>query len=307
MHRPCTNIATGPISGGRSGQCHRCRTPPAEHPPAGFGHKATQYGVRRGTFSDATSSHQGASDVGGEDVVKERHMANTIRFLVVAGLIGAGGEAFSAVPTNNMSVSVAIDHEKGSFAGMLGITLKGTFNKANLRWNGSVKNTSPHRIFRAAFCMKAFDADDNVIQVQDTSETCLLRFWGTKWEAGAPLNFKGKQNIRIAPGNKAVVQVSRYEISATEVFDHAPNVRHIVASCPVVWRSAIREFADSSFHPKVIQQDSYVGNFEYEGGQTSGRTDSRSMLKRYTNARLGIHGSDLDWFQDRQRLTLPER
>lgn len=222
--------------------------------------------------------------------LKEKHMATTIRFLVAAGLIGVGGRAFSGVPMNNMSASVAIDHEKGSFEGALGISLKGTFNKANLRWNGSVKNTSPHRIFGAAFCMKAFDTDDNLIQVQETGETCLLRFSGTEWGASVPLSFKGKRNIRIAPGNKEVVQVSRYEISATEVFDDAPNVRHIVAPCPVVWRSAIREFADSSFHPKVIQQDSYVGNFEYEGGLTAGRTDTRSMLKRYTNARLGFTG-----------------
>ena len=222
--------------------------------------------------------------------MRETQMTSVVRFLVVAGLCVAVSQASSAVPKNSLSVPVSIDHKKGSFDGRLGITLKGTFNKAKIQWNGSIRNASSHKVHRAVFCLQAFGADDKAIEVGEGGETCILRLWGDGWAAGTPLNFKGKQNLRISPGNKTVVRVSRYEISATEVFDHAPNVRRIVASCPVVWRSAIREFADGDFHPKVIQQDSYVASFEYEGGQTSGRTNSRSMLKTYTNARLGFTG-----------------
>ena len=232
-------------------------------------------------------------------------MASVVCFLIVTGLCVVASQGFAAVPTNSKNVPISINHDKGSFKGQLQVTVKGSLRKASVQWKGSIRNTSSHKVHRADFCLKAFDSDDTPIQVG--GEPCILRLWGNSWETGALLNFKGKQKIQISPQSKEIVRVSRYEISATEVFDHAPNLRHIEARCPLVWTSAIRAFADKKFHPKMMDKDSFTGNFEFAGGRVDGATASKRMLKAFTTANTRLFGPQWDAFRIDKRFDLFER
>ena len=128
------------------------------------------------------------------------------------------------VDTAFRQVPVEIAHEKGSFNGQLSVSINGSLNKAKIEWNATIRNTADHRIFRVTFCVRAFDATDQ--QIKPGGNECVLTLWGGNWEPGAPLNFKGKQNIKITE-QKTPVQVTKYSVSATEVFDHSPTLRHL--------------------------------------------------------------------------------
>jgi hypothetical protein len=177
---------------------------------------------------------------------------------------------------------VEIRHEKGSFSGQLSVSLSGFMNKAKAEWNATIRNTSPHKVFRVTFCVKAFDAADQ--QIKPGGNECVLTLWGSNWQPEAPLNFKGKRNIKISD-DKTPVQVARYTVAATEVFDHSPNLRNLDVRCPLVWSSALRVFADKKFRPMVMDKDSFTATYAYDGG----RVDSRStnFLKAYTTAYTG--------------------
>jgi hypothetical protein len=187
-----------------------------------------------------------------------------------------------AIDSPPQRVPVEITHEKGSFSGDLSVSLNGSMDKARLDWNGTIRNASDHRIFRATFCVKAFDTADR--QISPGGAECLLTMWGSNWEPGATLTFKGQQTIKIS-GDKTPVQVAKYTIAATEVFDHPPNLRHIDVRCPLVWSSALRVFADKKFRPTVIDRDSYTAVYAYDGGRVD--TGSKNFLKAYTRAYTG--------------------
>lgn len=155
-------------------------------------------------------------------------------------------------------------------------------NKARAEWNATIRNTAPHRVFRATFCVKAFDSAYQ--QIKPGGDECVLRLWGSNWKPGTPLNFKGKQNIKIGEA-KAPVQVAKYTIAATEVFDDSPNVRYLDVRCPLVWSSALRVFADKKFRPTVIDKDSFTATYAYDGGRVD--TGSTNFLKAYTTAYTG--------------------
>jgi hypothetical protein len=211
-----------------------------------------------------------------------------LAFLVIAiGLIAAVNPPHQLLP-------VKIGHEKGSFEGQISLSLTGSMNKAKLNWNANIRNTSDHQIFRVTFCVRAFDAAD--AQIQPGGADCILTLWGTNWSPGAPLNFKGNQNIRIADA-KVPAAASRYTIEAIEVFDHAPNLRNLPVRCALVWPSAIRVFADREFRPTVLDKDSFTATYAYDGGRIDGYGDARQMLKAFTTANTALMGPTWDSFR----------
>lgn len=227
--------------------------------------------------------------------MREIRIAGIVRSLVAIGFCVMESHGAVVAPTNSQNVPVTIDHEKGSFEGQLQIAMKGSLKKANIEWNGSIKNTSSQKIHSVTFCLKAFDTDDKAFQVGDGQ--CILRLSGNSWGTGAFQNFKGKQRLQISPQSKEIVRVSRYEVSAIEIFDHAPNLRHIEVRCPLVWNSAIRAFADKEFHPKMMDKDSFTSNFDYSGGQIEGMIDSKRALKTFTTANTGWFGPKWERFR----------
>jgi hypothetical protein len=196
--------------------------------------------------------------------------------------------------TPTRQVPVEITHEKGSFSGQLTVSLNGNMNKAKVEWNATIRNTAAHRIFRVTFCVKAFDAANQ--QVKPGGNECVLTLWGSNWEPGVPLNFKGKQNVKISE-EKTPVQVAKYTIVATEVFDHSPNLRHLDVRCPLIWSSALRVFADKKFRPTVMDKDSFTATYAYDGGRIDGYGDARQMLKAFTNANTAFMGPTWESFR----------
>ena len=200
-------------------------------------------------------------------------------------------------------IPVEITHENGSFSGQLSVHINGSMNKAKTEWNATIRNTSPHKIFRVTFCVKAFDAADQ--QIKPGGAECVLLMTGSNWGPGAPLTFKGKQNIKISD-DKATVQVAKYTIAATEVFDNSPNLRSMDVRCPLVWSSAIRVFADKKFRPTVMDKGSFTATYPYDGGRIDGYT-SKNMLKAYTNANTAFMGPIWESFRvDNASLYLRE-
>jgi hypothetical protein len=189
--------------------------------------------------------------------------------------------------TPTQQVPVQITHEKGSFSGQLSVSFDGSMNKAKVQWNATIRNTSNHTIFRATFCVKAFDASDQ--QIKPGGNECVITMWGNNWQPGASLNFKGKQNIKISD-QKVPVQVAKYTMVATEVFDRSPNIRDFDVRCPLVLSSALRVFADKKFRPTVIDKDSFTATYAYDGGRID--TGSTNFLKTYTTAYTGW---SMDW------------
>ena len=192
-----------------------------------------------------------------------------------------GWQAF-AEDITSVQVPVEIKHEKGSFSGQILILVNGPMNKTKAEWNATIRNTSPHKIFRATICVKAFEAADQ--QLKPGGSECVLTLWGSNWLPGATLNFKGKQNFKISD-DKVRVHVLKYAVSATEVFDHSPNLRNLDVRCPLVWASALRVFADRKFRPTVLDKDSFTATYAFDGGRVD--TGSTNFLKTYTTAYTG--------------------
>jgi hypothetical protein len=186
------------------------------------------------------------------------------------------------VDTPTRQVPVEITHEKGSFSGQLSVSLNGSMNKVKAEWTATIRNTSDHKIFRATLCIKAFDAADQ--QIKPGGNECVITLWGSNWQPGASLNFKGKQNIKIS-NDKAPVHVAKYTVAATEVFDRSQNLRDFDVRCPLVWSSALRVFADKKFRPTVLDKDSFTATYAYDGGRID--TGSTNFLKAYTTAYTG--------------------
>jgi hypothetical protein len=186
------------------------------------------------------------------------------------------------VDSPTRQVPVEINHEKGSFSGQLSVAVSGSMNRAKAEWNATIRNTSSNKIFRVTFCVKAFDATDQ--QIKPGGNECVLTLWGSNWQPGVSLNFKGKQNIKISD-DKAPLQVAKYTVAATEVFDHSPNLRTMDTRCPLVWSSALRVFADKKFRPTVMDKDSFTATYAYDGGRVD--TGSMNFLKAYTTAYTG--------------------
>ena len=189
-------------------------------------------------------------------------------------------------------VSVDIRHDKGSFSGQLTISLDGSMNKANVAWNATIHNMSSQQYFRVTFCIRAFDASGT--QITPGGEDCLVRLWGTNWQRGAPLTFKGKQNIKIGDA-KTPVQAAMYTVSILKIFDHAPNLRVLEDRCPLVWSSALRVFADKKFRPTVMDKDSLTATYAYEGGRVD--SGARQMLKAFTTANTALFGPNWESFR----------
>lgn len=208
-----------------------------------------------------------------------------------------------ALDTPPQQVPVEITHERGSFSGRLSITLEGQMSKAKASWNATIRNTSRHKIFRVTFCVKALDP--NAHEIKPNGDECLLQLWGRDWLPGIPLNFKGKQHIKISD-DKAPVQVARYTVAATEIFDQSPNLRPMDVRCPLVWPTAIRVFADKKFRPTVMDKDSFTATFAYDGGRIDGYTSS-NFLKAYTTANTAFMGPTWESFRvDNASLYLRE-
>ena len=214
-----------------------------------------------------------------------------MRMLILMSLFGLSAYAVDVPSTQ---VPVEITHEKGSFSGQLSVSLIGSMNKAKAEWNATIRNTASHKIFRVTFCVKAFDAAKE--QIKPGGNECVLTLWGNTWEPGVPLNFKGKQNIKISD-EKTPVQVANYTIAAMEVFDHSPNLRNLDVRCPLVWPSALRVFADKKFRPTVMDKDSFTATYAYDGGRIDGYGDAKQMLKSFTNANTAFIGPTWESFR----------
>ena len=187
---------------------------------------------------------------------------------------------------DSLYVPISIKHDKGSFQGTLQIGAKGPLKKVSFKWNGSIQNTSPHKIHRAEFCVKAFGLDGSPFLYY--GDECVIRLHGRDWGEGDALLFKGKQKIRINRESKAPVRVGGYEVSVIEIQDHAPNLRIIKAQCKFVWNPVIRAFADEKFHPTVIDKDSFTGSFRYSGGVITNDSDAKDTIRALTYAKTGI-------------------
>jgi len=191
-------------------------------------------------------------------------------------------------------VPVTIAHEKGNFNGQLTVSLKGSMNKAKVEWNATIRNTAAHRIFRVTFCVKAFDSAQE--QIKPGGNDCVLTLWGSNWDPGVSLNFKGKQNIRISDAT-TTVQATKYVVAVTEIFDHSPNLRYLAVRCPLVWSSALKVFADKKFRPTVMDKDSFTVTYAYDGGRIDGFGDAKQMLKAFTNANTAFMGPTWESFR----------
>jgi PEGA domain len=199
--------------------------------------------------------------------------------------------SLTCVPTggadSSRQVPVDIKHENGSFKGELSVSIGGSLEKTKVEWNGTVQNTSPHKVFRATFCLKAFDSADHEINVAGSG--CIVTFLGEQFQPGMSLVLRGKRhNIKIS-NDKAPVQVTKFAVVATEVFDEPPNLRNLNVRCPLVWPSAIRVFADNKFRPTMMDKASYTATFAYDGGRMVGSTSTK-MLREFTHDRSGILG-----------------
>jgi hypothetical protein len=144
-----------------------------------------------------------------------RIMSQLIMIVAVGGFVGLSMPRTSAANPSAESVPVEIVHENGRFTGQLMVSLQGTARKSKVTWNGTIRNDSGHPIFRATFCINAFDSSDQPISPPDGQ--CVLRMWGTNWQAGAALNFKGKQDIRFGD-EKTPIEAARFDIKPLEVF-----------------------------------------------------------------------------------------
>ncbi len=195
---------------------------------------------------------------------------------------------------SSSQVAVEITHPNGAFAGQLEVSMTGTMNKAKTEWNGNIKNISGHKVFRADFCVKAFDTAGQ--QIKPGGDECIISLWGWNWAQGAALNFKGKQDVKVAD-NKAPLSISKFDVTVKDVFDTAPNLRTFTSACPLVWPSAIRVFADRKFRPTVLDKDSFTATYAYDGGQIGGYSDAKSMLKAFTNANTAFLGPTWEAFR----------
>ena len=65
------------------------------------------------------------------------------------------------------------------------------------------------------------------------------------------------------------------------------NVRHFETRCGIVWRLALRSFADSKFRPTVLEKDNLIATFAYDGGMYKSYR-SKELLKAYTTAYMGF-------------------
>ena len=101
--------------------------------------------------------------------------------------------ALSATSLFGEVIPVKLNHENGSFTGHLNLSITGTMNRAKAEWNGTITNTSSHKLFRAEFCVKALDVSSQ--QVAPGDQECIINLWGWNWAQGMSLNFNGKQDI----------------------------------------------------------------------------------------------------------------
>jgi hypothetical protein len=175
-----------------------------------------------------------------------------------------------------------------TFSGHLATALSGHMNKAKVTWSATIRNTSQSKIFRARFCVKAFDASDQ--EISGKGQECVLWLTANDWEPGTPLTFNGRQTIRLSRKNTPV-EAAKYTIAAVEVLEHAPNLRYLGAPCPLVWSSALRVFADKKFRPTVMNKDSFTVTYAYDGGT------SIAFLKAYTTANTAFLGPDWQSFR----------
>ena len=187
-----------------------------------------------------------------------------------------------SLDTATQQVPVEIAGQNGSFSGTLTISIDGSWKKARTEWNATIRNTSPRKTYRVTFCVQAFDASDQ--QIKPGEAECVLTLWGRNWEPGASLTFKGKQDVKFRDDPNPI-QIVRYTISATEVFDSPPNLRTIDARCPIVWSAALRAFADRKFHPTVLDKDRFTATYAYDGGRVD--AGSGNLLRLYTTAYTG--------------------
>ena len=133
-------------------------------------------------------------------------------------------------------------------------------------------------------------------QIKPGGNECAIVLWGTNWQPGASLTFRGKQNIKINE-DRAPVQVAKYTISATEVFDSAPNLRNLTVRCPLVWSSALRVFADKKFRPAIMDKNSLTATYTYDGGRIDGYGDAKQMLRSFTTANIAFMGPTWESFR----------
>lgn len=209
--------------------------------------------------------------------------------VVFVAIFSTGLLAFAKkMPTNSQRVPFSIEHEKGSFEGELHISVKGRMRRVTTTVEGAIKNKSPHKIYRAIFCISAFD--DNGMSLNRKDEACFFTLLGSWGVPGEVVHFDTKQKFQLVPKSKEVVSISKYTVEAIKVLEHAPNLRHIKVSCPLVWSSMIQVFADRNFHPKVLEKDSYIANFSYEGGQIQTEETLMHALKTYTTADTSFFG-----------------
>ena len=191
-------------------------------------------------------------------------------------------------------VPIDLTHENGTFAGELTVSMTGNLNKAKTDWNGHIKNTSAHKLFRADFCVRAFDASGQ--QVKPSGEDCIINLWGWNWAQGASLSFKGKQDVKVSD-DKVPLTISKFTVAVKNVFETAPNVRTFTTPCRFVWPTAIRVFADRKFRPMVMDKESLTATYAYDGGRIDGFGNSRNMLKSYTTANTAFLGPTWDSFR----------
>lgn len=174
-----------------------------------------------------------------------------------------------------------ITHERGSFSGQLFVSLTGSMNKAKADWNAAIRNTSPRRLFEASLCVKAFDSAGQ--QLKPGGNECVLVFATSNWDPGVSLNFKGKQNFKISD-QKTPIQVARFTVTAAQVLDHLPNIRHMDVPCAAAWTAVQRAFTDKNFRPAATDNARFSASYTLEGGKLEGYADAKQMLDAFTNA-----------------------
>ena len=226
-------------------------------------------------------------------------------FLIVLSCYVAGN-LYAVERKQSQFVPVSIQHEKGSFQGTIKIDSKMSLKnrKTTFKWNGSIENTSSHKVHSAEFCVKAFDPDGKSIHAYGSP--CVFRIYGLGWGIGDVFSFNGKRKTRIdRPAEEYVnakeedgpVQLGSYEVSLLDVEDKSPNLRIIKAQCKFAWNPVIRVFTDDKFHPTVIDKDSFTGSFQYTGGVVTNDRNAKDMLQAFTYARTGMFTTEWSAFR----------
>jgi hypothetical protein len=155
-------------------------------------------------------------------------------------------------------IPVEITHGKIALTGRILLSIEGSMNKAKMTWDVSIRNTSDHKVYKVAFCVKAFGASGEIKRTDKGGEKgCIFQPWKRLWEPGTSLTIKRKTNVKFSE-DRTTVRVTKFTVTIAELVEGVPNVRTLDHGCPAVWPFAIQAFAYKKFRPTLLSKDNHT-------------------------------------------------